>query len=92
MFIIEGNTKITSYEDCHQKPGVGGYCKADGRMWSLEKGACKQFYYGGCCGNLNNFRTKKECEDVCRVKDRCENAKHRGTNPNDLLTHCMIFI
>ena len=51
--------------DCYEKPGVGGHCKAYSRMWSFEKGACKQFHYGGCCGNLNNFQTKKECEEVC---------------------------
>jgi hypothetical protein len=30
-----------------------------------RKGECKQFVYGGCGGNANNFASKKKCEDMC---------------------------
>merc|ERR1712241_1554282 len=28
-------------------------------------GQCKDFIYGGCGGNANNFRNKEECEELC---------------------------
>ena len=28
-------------------------------------GQCKDFTYGGCAGNANNFRNKEECEELC---------------------------
>ena len=28
-------------------------------------GQCKDFIYGGCEGNANNFRNKEECEELC---------------------------
>ncbi|XP_014383204.1 kunitz-type serine protease inhibitor 161-like [Alligator sinensis] len=28
---------------------------------------CQQFIYGGCQGNANNFKTRRECENRCKV-------------------------
>ncbi|KAH9489356.1 hypothetical protein Btru_043118 [Bulinus truncatus] len=28
--------------------------------------ACQEFYYGGCKGNSNRFREKKQCEEACQ--------------------------
>ncbi|XP_051998838.1 tissue factor pathway inhibitor a isoform X2 [Xyrauchen texanus] len=36
---------------------------------------CKQFFYGGCFGNANNFKTIKECQDRC-LHDVLLNASH----------------
>lgn len=27
---------------------------------------CRRFFYGGCFGNANNFKTLKECQDRCQ--------------------------
>ena len=39
-----------------------------GGLLSLQSGVCRKFIYGGCGGTGNNFMTKAECEDKCRVK------------------------
>ena len=33
--------------------------------YHLASGRCRQFTYGGCLGNLNNFPTAMECEKTC---------------------------
>ncbi|CAL1298900.1 unnamed protein product [Larinioides sclopetarius] len=30
---------------------------------------CKEFIYGGCGGNSNNFETEEECKAICGGKD-----------------------
>ena len=44
-----------------------GPCKAKITRWAYDKSvkSCKQFTYGGCRGNGNNFRTKNECLQTC---------------------------
>ena len=31
-------------------------------------GECKQFYYGGCGGNNNNYETMEDCRNKCMAK------------------------
>ncbi|XP_065291350.1 kunitz-type serine protease inhibitor A-like isoform X1 [Dermacentor albipictus] len=33
--------------------------------YSTEKNHCFPFYYSGCGGNLNNFRSEQECRAIC---------------------------
>ena len=36
------------------------------RYWyDSDNNTCKEFVYGGCDGNENNFHTKTMCETVC---------------------------
>ncbi|XP_036396454.1 tissue factor pathway inhibitor a [Megalops cyprinoides] len=41
-------------------------------FFNHASGECERFFYGGCFGNANNFRTKAECQAKCH--------KHRHQN------------
>ena len=51
---------------CHLEPSVGR-CKAILFRFYFDKNGrgCKQFSYGGCGGNANNFVSKEDCENKC---------------------------
>ena len=34
-----------------------------------KSGKCQRFFYGGCLGNKNNFRTDLECQKTCDAKE-----------------------
>lgn len=45
-----------------------GVCRALIPRWRYDPstGECKEFKFGGCDGNGNNFSTRKQCMDMCR--------------------------
>lgn len=49
---------------------------------------CRQFYYGGCGGNGNNFETQEQCEQRCSRKRAPEPAK----TPQEQFTTDMCFL
>ncbi|CAC5389450.1 unnamed protein product [Mytilus coruscus] len=51
---------------CDQ-PKVVGPCNARMKRfyYDVHSGMCGEFYYGGCDGNENNFKTIEECKTVC---------------------------
>lgn len=55
-------------ERCILPVFVKGMCRALISRWSYDPStkSCKEFKFGGCDGNLNNFATKKQCMDVCK--------------------------
>ncbi|XP_077538081.1 papilin-like isoform X3 [Haemaphysalis longicornis] len=58
-----------------------GPCRNMEVRWFYDKedGVCREFYYGGCQGNRNRFRTHRECEEKCyRAKDLCTLPKVPG--------------
>ncbi|XP_031341557.1 papilin isoform X1 [Photinus pyralis] len=51
-------------------------------FFDMEYGGCSRFWYGGCDGNGNRFKSKEECNSVCiepEGKDRCSLPKVSGT-------------
>lgn len=46
-----------------------GHCYNYTSRWYYdhENGYCRQFYYGGCGGNENNFADQTECEASCHT-------------------------
>ncbi|KAL7990137.1 hypothetical protein Chor_010491 [Crotalus horridus] len=55
---------------CHL-PSDTGPCRAFMRRWFYDKhsGRCREFIYGGCQGNANNFEDVEECERRCGPPD-----------------------
>ncbi|VDM19646.1 unnamed protein product [Hydatigera taeniaeformis] len=62
--LSQGNADV-----CTQ-PIEPGVCKAHTKSWGYDpaKGSCVRFIYGGCGGNENRFKTKKECKQTCIKK------------------------
>nr|WEV89396.1 serine protease inhibitor [Pinctada imbricata] len=50
---------------CSDRPAVVGPCRARLRRYTYRNGRCEEFYYGGCLGNRNNFRSRRECQRQC---------------------------
>ncbi|KAM4594617.1 WAP, Kazal, immunoglobulin, Kunitz and NTR domain-containing protein [Fundulus diaphanus] len=89
----DSRNRFETYEECKascQREGMGmcslpavqGPCKNWEARWawnSLMK-QCQPFAYGGCQGNANSFRTKKECEANCPQPRRkpCRTCRMRG--------------
>lgn len=44
-----------------------GPCRAKHKQfaWDAKQQACRQFIYGGCGGNANNFGSLNECQRAC---------------------------
>ncbi|XP_019769290.2 papilin isoform X1 [Dendroctonus ponderosae] len=65
-------------------PKERGTCRNYTVKWFFDMayGGCSRFWYGGCDGNENRFKTKEECEGVC-VKplgiERCNLPKVNGS-------------
>ena|SRR6218665_1216373 len=55
----------------------------------LRTGSCRQFMYGGCGGNTNNFLTKSKCVEACNVfpTDAGQFAQH----PKVYLIHVRFY-
>ncbi|KAF9796339.1 hypothetical protein SFRURICE_001912 [Spodoptera frugiperda] len=73
------NNRFPSREACEQTcpaayvpdkctlPAETGQCSNYRERWFFDTTfkRCRQFYYGGCGGNENNFATEAECENSC---------------------------
>lgn len=63
-----------------------GPCKNYTVMWyyNTQRNQCEQFWYGGCDGNTNRFKTEKECMTTCQhtvfreIVPVCEQLKEIG--------------
>ncbi|XP_039886863.1 collagen alpha-6(VI) chain-like isoform X3 [Simochromis diagramma] len=52
---------------CQLPADIGNQCKKYATAWFFDTnvGACSRFWYGGCGGNANRFRTEYECFQTC---------------------------
>ena len=61
-------------------PKKPGPCKAYIPRYYFHKkaGECREFYYGGCSGNANNFETLAACQTTCQDPQICLLPKKPG--------------
>ncbi|XP_063908174.1 uncharacterized protein LOC135126227 isoform X2 [Zophobas morio] len=60
-----------------------GSCRNHSIRWffDMDYGGCSRFWYGGCDGNANRFKTQEECVGICvnpEGLDRCKLPKVSG--------------
>ncbi|XP_065813644.1 collagen alpha-6(VI) chain isoform X1 [Labrus bergylta] len=62
---------FASKDACFQ-PQNQGDCQNYTMVWffDTEQNECSRFWYGGCGGNGNRFKTQEACESLCLLKSR----------------------
>lgn len=76
---------ISVKDTCHL-PAETGDCAnyVDRWYYDTKEKTCRQFYYGGCGGNANNFETQQRCQEGCDQKEAIGSESeppYRGTQP-----------
>ncbi|KAG9271848.1 tissue factor pathway inhibitor-like isoform X1 [Astyanax mexicanus] len=59
-------------------------------FFDSRKQECRRFFYGGCFGNANNFKTLKECRDRCHPGNdtdgpRPDTSTEKSPKPDELI-------
>lgn len=56
-----------------------GQCRNYTVKWfyDMEYGGCSRFWYGGCDGNENRFKTMEECKNICVEPQGRGKIKHK---------------
>ncbi|XP_026227234.1 collagen alpha-6(VI) chain-like isoform X3 [Anabas testudineus] len=64
-------SSFASKEACFHKQDPGS-CQNYTMMWffDTEQNECSRFWYSGCDGNANRFKTQEDCENLCLTKSR----------------------
>ncbi|XP_074990515.1 kunitz-type protease inhibitor 2 [Calonectris borealis] len=70
----------TTYDEFCAVPRVTGPCRASFLRWyySPANRTCRQFIYGGCRGNKNNYQNEEECLSRCGPKPEDTGADFGG--------------
>ena len=88
-------TKILGKTAICNQPVKRGFCRSrlNRFFYDTNSGICKQFWYGGCQGNENNFQDLRSCIQTCvtgdylaralegqtlEIKSPCEQEKEAG--------------
>ena len=67
IFLLLISTALASQDVC-QLPKDVGPCRASKLRFAFnaDTGKCEAFLFGGCKGNLNNFRSIQDCHRTCK--------------------------
>uniref|UniRef100_A0A3Q4H121 BPTI/Kunitz inhibitor domain-containing protein n=1 Tax=Neolamprologus brichardi TaxID=32507 RepID=A0A3Q4H121_NEOBR len=76
---------------CQLPADIGNQCKKYATAWFFDTnvGACSRFWYGGCGGNANRFRTEYECFQTCGNQRK---SRLHTNCPDALLLTCQYFL
>ncbi|CAH8839307.1 unnamed protein product [Trichobilharzia szidati] len=66
-------------------PKKVGFCPKKHKRYYYDSKSqqCLEFTYSGCGGNKNRFRTKEECERVCKISSSTGSAQ-TTVNPQSM--------
>ena len=70
MVDLEAAKYCANLDDVCLLPEDSGPCRASFKRFFFDKktGQCKEFIYGGCQGNRNNFFSPQDCQMKCPSK------------------------
>ena len=73
----EENCRGVCSEPCGGVEPAVGTCedRIPRRWYNSTSNKCEKFYYSGCGGTRNNFKTKSSCVRVCKPNVRCTGSK-----------------
>ncbi|XP_077523484.1 papilin-like [Amblyomma americanum] len=78
--VTDANKEEFIQESCFMRYEAGPCINLEVR-WFYDKqdGVCREFSYGGCLGNGNRFRSRRDCEEMCfSAQDICTLPKVQG--------------
>ncbi|XP_035222092.1 papilin-like [Stegodyphus dumicola] len=82
VILLATSAVALSPRDPCKLPRVKGKCRDSLKRYYFhyKKSKCVKFFYSGCGGNANNFRTKQECKKTCYLGsgDPCTLPKDKG--------------
>ncbi|XP_055871293.1 actinia tenebrosa protease inhibitors-like isoform X1 [Biomphalaria glabrata] len=67
IFLVVATSSEALHPDYCRLPSQAGPCRASFTRFYFDTNTqdCKEFIYGGCNGNANNFQTMAECRAAC---------------------------
>ncbi|XP_059058857.1 inducible serine protease inhibitor 2-like [Achroia grisella] len=68
FLLVSFSVNILSLDPICKLPLETGICRAEFYRFGYDAKLkeCRQFLYGGCRGNENNFKTFEACQAVCQ--------------------------
>ena len=85
---LRGLVDDVNDNDICSLPPDTGLCEAAFLPWYWDGEQCSTLTWGGCGGNENNFRSQKDCEDICGQ----ERKRKACTLPGPIVGPCEALI
>ena len=70
-----------------------GPCRGSVLRWYYDDKVkdCRQFFYGGCLGNNNRFKTQDECKKKCPILDYDKGILLERENINNSIRRAILI-
>lgn len=85
-------SKCIAIDTCYKAAETGNCQNYEARWYyDTKEERCRQFYYGGCGGNDNNFITEEACSNRCEMKTKTQPPPTLGIELEPFNSvHCML--